>query len=178
MTILENRKIAMIIAYRNFRDEEYEVPHKIFEELSADVKTFSDELGVAQGVDGMEVTVDSRLIDLDIYEFDAIVFIGGPGALEHLDISESYQIAKDAIKQNKILAAICIAPGILAKAGVLRGKRATVWTSSLNKDAQRVLEQNGAIYQSDSVVVDGKIITADGPNSVEEFANKIVDALK
>jgi protease I len=178
MTSLENRKIAIAIAYRNFRDEEYEVPHKIFEELGADVRTFSDELGVAQGVDGMEVSVDAKLVDLDVTEFDAIVFVGGPGTLEHLDVSESYQIAKDAITKNKILSAICVAPEILAKAGVLQGKKATVWTSSLNKDAQRVLEQNGAIYQSDSLVVDGKIITADGPEAAEEFANKIVDVLK
>ena len=178
MTSLESKKIAVIIAYKNFRDEEYDVPHKLLEELGADVRTFSDELGTAYGIDGMEVAVDSKLNDLDVNEFDAIVFIGGPGALEHLDNSESYQIVKNAIKQNKVLAAICVAPVILAKAGILQGKKATVWTSITNKYAQRTLEQNGAIYQDADVVQDGNIITANGPAAAEKFTNKIVDFLK
>ena len=115
---------------------------------------------------------------MDVSEFDAVVFIGGPGVLTYLDNENSYKIAKDAISQNKLLAAICICPAILAKAGVLNGKKATVWTGPLDKSAKNTLEQNGAIYQKDSVVQDGNIISGNGPNAAKAFANKIVDALK
>ena len=178
MPNLNNIKIVIIVAYKDFRDEEYFVPRGIFDEAGFTVRVASDEIGTAQGTDGGEVNVDIDLKDLDVFEFDAIVFIGGPGALNHLDKEESYKIAKDAINQNKILAAICISPVILAKAGVLNGKKATVWTGPLDKSAQNILEQNGASYQKDSLVRDGNIITADGPNAAKEFANKIVDALK
>ena len=178
MSNLSNIKIAMIVAYKDFRDEEYFVPRGIFDEAGFAVKVVSDEIGTAQGADGGDVNIDIDLSDLDVSDFDAVVFIGGPGALNHLDNGEAYKIARDTLAQNKILAAICISPTILAKAGVLNGKKATVWTSPLNKEAENVLEQNGAIYQDEKVVQDGNIITADDPSSAKEFANKIVDALK
>ena len=171
-------KIAIIIAFKDFRDEEYFVPQEIFDKAGAEVKVASNKLGKAQGIEGGEVNVDIKLSDLNVPEFDAIVFIGGSGAPKNLDNQNSYRIAKDAIAQNKLLCAICISPAILAKAGALNGKKATVWTSALNKDAQKVLEENGAIYQKDSIVQDGKIITADGPGAAKEFAEKIIDLLK
>jgi len=171
-------KIVIIIAFKDFKDEEYFVPREIFDRAGAEVKVASNESGVAQGSEGGEVNVDIKINDLNVSEFDAIVFIGGPGAPKNLDNQDSYRIAKDAIVQNKLLCAICISPAILAKAGVLNGKKATVWINALNKDAQKVLEGNGAIYQKDSIVQDGKIITADGPEVAKDFAEKILDVLK
>ena len=178
MSNLSNIKIAIIVAYKDFRDEEYFVPRGIFDEAGATVMVVSDEIGTAQGVDGGEVNVDIKLSDLNVADFNAIVFIGGPGALSNLDNQVAYNIAKEAVSQNKILAAICVAPAILAKAGVLQGEKATVWTSPLDKSAKNILEQNGAIYLDESVVQDKNIITANGPNAAKDFANKIVDALK
>jgi len=170
-------KIAMIIAFKDFRDEEYFIPRKIFDEAGLEVKVISDKLRTAQGTDGSEVPVDIKLSEINVSDFDAIVFIGGQGALTHLDNEDSYKVVKQTIAQNKILAAICISPAILAKAGVLKGKKATVWTSPLNKQAQKVLEQNNAIFQDEPAVQDGNIITANGPSAAEEFAKKIVKAL-
>jgi protease I len=178
MPTLSDKKIAVIVAHKDFKDEEYFVPRGIFDNAGAEVKVASNELGVAQGSEGGEVNVDIEINDLNVSEFDAVVFIGGPGASKNLDNQDSYRIAKDAITQNKLLCAICISPAILAKAGVFKNKKATVWTSALNKDAQKVLEGNGAIYQKDSIVQDGKIITADGPEVAKDFAEKILDALK
>jgi len=60
----------------------------------------------------------------------------------------------------EVLGAICIAPVTLAKAGVLEGKRATVW-----KSEGETLKEHGADYTGASMEADGKIITADGPHS-------------
>jgi protease I len=178
MPTLSDKKIAVIVAHKDFKDEEYFVPRNIFDNAGAEVRVASNELGIAQGVDGGEVNIDIKLSDLSVGDFDAVIFIGGPGASKNLDNQDSYRIAKDAITQNKLLCAICISPAILAKAGVFKNKKATVWTSALNKDAQKVLEENGAIYRKDSVVRDGKIITADGPAAAKDFSEKILDALK
>ncbi len=170
-------KIAIIIAYKNFKDEEYFTPRGIFEGAGAEIKVASNKLGIAQGADGGEVKVDIKLSDLNVSEFDAIVFIGGPGALVNLDSENSYRIARDTVSKNKLLAAICISPAILAKAGVLSGKKATVWTGPLDKKPKDILEDNGAQYQNKNVVIDGGIITANGPEAAEEFGNKIVEVL-
>ena len=170
-------KVVEIIAFKDFRDEEYFVPKEILETAGAEVKTASNQMGTAIGADGGELEVDLLVSEINPADFDAIVFIGGPGCLENLDNENSYKVAKDTVSQNKILASICISPTILAKAGVLKGKKATVWTSPMDKSAARILEDNGAIYQDKDVVVDGKIITGNGPGAAEEFGQAIVKAL-
>jgi len=171
-------KAVIIVAYQDFKDEECFIPKKILEESGVEIKIVSDKLGTAIGVSGGELKVDIQLSDLDISEFDAVVFIGGPGALEHLDNENSYKIIRDTMVINKILAAICISPIILVKAGVLKNKKATVWTSEMDKRPQRALEEYSAKYINKDVVVDGNIITANGPNAAEEFGKTIVSHLR
>lgn len=170
-------KIALIIAFKNFRDEEYFIPKEIFEKNGAEIKTVSLKKGIAIGSQGGEAKVDLKIDELNISDFDAIVFIGGQGAAENINNGEFHQVAKKAIKENKILGAICIAPAILAKAGVLKDRKATVWTSFLDKSAVKILEENGVVYEDSAVVTDGKIITANGPGASKEFGEKIIGLL-
>jgi len=174
---LENKKIAIIVAFKDFRDEEYFVPKEILEGAGAEVKTASNKMGRALGADGGEVEIDLLVKDLNPADFDVVVFIGGPGCLGNLDNENSYQVAKETVSQNKILASICISPIILAKAGVLKGKKATVWSSPMDRSPVKILEENGAIYQDELVVVDGKIITGNGPGAAKEFGEAIVEVL-
>jgi len=174
---LTGKKIAIIVAFKDFRDEEYFVPRGILEEAGAEIKTASTKKGTAIGADGGEVEIDLLVSEINPADFDVIVFIGGPGALKYLDNEDSYQLAKKTISQNKVLAAICISPVILAKAGVISGKKATVWSNPLDKSAIKILENNGAIYQDESVVVDEKIITGNGPAAAEEFGETIIGVL-
>lgn len=170
-------KIAMILASEDFRDEEYFTSRRIFDEVGAEVKVVSDKQGVAHGADGGNVSVDIKLNDLNVADFDAIVFIGGPGTLRFLDNEQSYKVAKEAVEQGKLLAAICISPVILAKAGLLQGKEATVWSSILDKSAADILEEHGAVCDTEDVIQDDNIITANGPEAAERFANAIIEAL-
>ncbi len=171
------KKIVMIIAFRDFRDEEYFIPKEILEEAGAEITTVSNKSGIAVGADGGDVEVDLLLESLNPVDFDAVVFIGGPGCLKNLDNEESYRIIKETVSQNKVLASICISPVILAEAGVLEGKKATVWSSPLDKSSVKILKENGAIYQADSVVLDGKIITANGPAASKRFGEVLIDVL-
>ena len=147
------------------------------EGAGAEVKTASNKMGRALGADGGEVEIDLLVSDLNPAGFDAIVFIGGPGCLENLDNENSYKIAKETVSQNKVLAAICVSPIILAKAGVLEDKEATVWSSTLDRGPVASLKENGAIYQDKTVVVDGKIITGNGPEASKEFGEAILKLL-
>jgi len=170
-------KVAIIIAFRNFRDEEYFIPKEIFEDNGFEVKTISTEKGIAIGGDGGEAEVDLALPDLDIDKFDALVFVGGPGAYAFIEDEKMWQIIRQARDKGKLLSAICIAPAILAKAGVLKGKKATVWSSVMDKKPIHILQENGAEFIDKSIVQDGKIITANGPEVAEEFGKSIVQHL-
>ena len=167
----------MIIAFTDFKDEEYFIPREIFEKAGIKVVTASNLNGAARGISGAEVMVDVKLDDLKVEDYDSVVFVGGPGCLKNLDNELSYRIARETIEQNKILAAICISPVILARADVLQEKKAAVWSTSLDKSPVKILEENGAVYQDKNVITDGKIITANGPLSAEEFAEAVIKGL-
>jgi len=175
--ILGDKKISIIIAFRDFRDEEYFIPKGILEGAGAKVTTVSTKPGTAIGANGGDVEVNLLLENLNPVDFDAVVFIGGSGCLKNLDNEKSYRIIKETVSQNKVLASICISPIILAKAGVLEGKKATVWNSAMDKSGIKILENSGAIFQSDSVVTDGKIVTANGPNAAKEFGQAIIETM-
>ena len=175
---LINKKVVMVVASENFRDEEYFIPKEVLENREVEVKTASNKLGIAKGAGGQEAAVDLLVADVNLADFDAVVFIGGSGALQNLDNEVSYNLTKATIKQGKILAAICISPVILAKAGVLSGKEATVWSSPLDQEPVKILEENGAKYVGKKVAIDNKIITANGPLAAQEFGEAIIKAIE
>jgi protease I len=169
---LQGKSILMIIAHQNFRDEEYKEPRQIFEARGATVSVASSSLDVARGAMGAQVKPALLLKDAAVGDYDAIVFVGGPGAQEYWNDPVAHAVAQEAVAQGKVLAAICIAPATLAKAGVLKGKKATV--SSFAGDE---LKAYGADYTGAGVERDGLIITANGPKAAAEFAEEIAKAL-
>ncbi len=171
------KKILLVIAFKNFRDEEYFIPKGVFEKDGFQTKTASTKEGTALGLFGGEADVDLVADEIKVKEFDAVVFVGGPGTLEYLDNESFYRIAREAKKESILLGAICIAPVVLANSGVLAEKKATVWTSQMDKKAISILKDGEALYQNEDVVCDGKIITARGPEVAEKFAEEIVQEL-
>jgi protease I len=174
----QTKKIAIIIAFRNFRDEEYFIPKQVFENNGFEAVTASTEKGIAIGGSGGEAEIDIIFEELDVSRFDAVVFVGGPGAYNHIEDEKVHNIARGFLEQGKLVSAICIAPAILAKAGVLSGRKATVWSSPMDKKPVKILEESGAKYEDKPVVADGRIITANGPAAAKAFAEKIIAVLK
>ena len=170
--MLKNKKILMIIASNNFRDEEYQRPREIFEREGLEVTVASTSLNESKGMLGLIVTPDILLKDVKVDDYDAVVFVGGSGATEYWDNDKAHEIVKDTYNKKKVLAAICIAPITLAKAGLLKDKNATVYSSEIEH-----LKKLDVIYTGKSVEVDGLIVTANGPSSAKEFGEKILTLL-
>ncbi len=173
----KNKKVLFIIAFRDFKDEECFTPLEALIKKGIKVEIASDKKGTAIGAEGGELEVDHTLDELEVNDYDGVFFIGGPGALKHLDNGKSYKIARHTLKKGKLLGAICISPVILAKAGVLQGRKATVWHNALQKKPIRILEREGATVSDEKVVKDEKIITANGPAAASSFGKKILDSL-
>ncbi|MFC1711135.1 DJ-1/PfpI family protein [Patescibacteria group bacterium] len=172
MTNLTGKKIAMVIAPVNFRDEELLQPKKILEKKGAVINIASKGVSEATGMLGAKVKVDSDLGTIKAEDYDAIVFIGGSGANIYFNDLYALDLVKNAVKLGKIVGAICIAPSILANAGVLRSKRATAFNSEID-----VLRKSGAAYVNNFVVKDGNIITAKGPTAAKAFGEELLKAL-
>jgi len=175
--ILQGKKIAIVLAFRNFRDIEYFVPEEILSSAGAKIFNVSSEKGTAMGDEGGEVEIDFLAKDLKVDDFNAVVFVGGAGMGLQLENEDFQQIAKRAAALGKVSGAICIAPALLAKAGVLAGRKATVWSGPLDKDAIKILKEEGALYQEKDVVVDKRLVTACGPQVAEKFGQAVVGVL-
>lgn len=172
MAKLEGKKILMIIASKNFRDEELQVPKGIFESEGARVTLASSSLKESKGMLGATAKPDVLIGDVKAEDYDAVIFVGGSGASEYWNDKKAHEIARTTLEKEKLLGAICIAPVTLANAGVLKGRKATVYSSEAGK-----LRENGATCTGARVEIDGSIITADGPQSAKEFGETFVNAL-
>lgn len=174
---LDRKNIVMIIASDNFRDEEYFIPYEMFQKEGAKVITASSVKGEIIGVEGGEAKSTLTLKDVNMKDFDAAVFVGGEGAKEYFDNNDAHRIAQETVAKLKTVGAICIAPVILAKAGILSGKKATVWSTPYDKSGIEELKRAGCIVSEERVVKDKKIITADGPAVAENFAKAVIEAI-
>jgi len=178
MDKLKGKTIAAVIAFRNFRDAEYFIPVGVLADYGAKIVTLSTKKGTAVGADGGDVDIQLTPDEFRAEGFDALVFIGGPGMAKELSNKDFQRMAQDMAKSGKLLAAICIAPVLLAKAGLLQGKQATVWSDPMDKSPIKILKEAGADYQDKDVVVEGTIITANGPSAAEEFGEALAKALE
>lgn len=120
---------------------------------------------------GVRLTADKKFTDINVDDYDGLVLAGGE---ENVNALSNYLPLLAAIerfnRKKKLLAAICSAPLILAKVGVLQERRATVHPG-------RGLEKSLPYPRGDRVVVDGHVITSQGPGTAIEFALKIVEVL-
>jgi protease I len=165
--------IVMIVAQSQFRDEELFDTKAVLEQEGHTVCIASRTMSPCIGNQGGSVDPDLIIADVDALSFDALVFVGGGGAKEYFEDTLIFSLIDRFDKSERIIAAICIAPVILANAGFLKGKRATVFPSG--KD---LLLNQGVIYTGESVTTDGRIVTGNGPASSTQFGKTIASLLK
>ena len=169
---LTGKRVVMIIAPEGFRDEELIEPQGILYDRGAEVKVASKSLETAKGMLGVQVKPDLLVSDIKVEEWDAIILVGGAGSGVYWDDSLLHSMLNEAVKQNKIVGAICIAPVTLANAGILAGKKATVYSSETQK-----LVDKGAECTGKDVERDGNVITASGPPAAKRFGEALAEAL-
>jgi protease I len=119
------------------------------------------------------IAFDKTLDGVTASEYDAFIVPGGswnPDALRAE--SKVTALLREAAKAGKVVAAVCHGPWVLSDAGVLKGKRATAWWS-IRPD----LENAGATYVDEPVVIDGNIITSRAPIDLAPFVHAIGERL-
>lgn len=173
MATLTGKKVLMVIASNQFRDEEYQKPRSILEGAGVKVTVASSTLQEATGMLGLKVKPDILLKEAKMSRYDAVVFVGGMGATEYWENPTAHALAKEAYQSGKLASAICLAPMTLANAGLLKGKKATIWP-----DAAKDFKTKGVLYTGSKVEQDGRIITGSGPDAAEAFGKALAKALQ
>lgn len=124
------------------------------------------------GAHGITVVADKTIKNTQPTDIDAVILPGGlPGADNLRNDTAVNMFIDEAIKQNKLVCAICAAPRIPGEKGLLKGKKAICYPGF-----EKYLE--GATITDVGCVVDGNIITSKGMGKATEFALEIITALK
>jgi protease I len=166
------RTALMVIAPEVFRDEEYIEPKIVLEDGGVRIKTTSVEAGPCYGKIRAIVVAEAPIAEINPAAYHAVLFIGGAGASVFFDDPAAHELARTMYEDGKVVAAICIAPSTLAHAGLLDGKKATAFESQ-----KEDLEAHGAIFTGNPVEVDGRIVTANGPEAATAFGEAVLKVL-
>jgi protease I len=170
-------KILMVVPPKDYQELEFNQPKDLFQREGFEVKVASKGTAVATGSspeENVSVDLDLKKAKVNLSGYQAVVFVGGEG----VDSGKIYEdadymnLARDANKGGLVVGAICLAPKILANAGLLKERNAT------SSDPEYIKGKGAKFVENENVVSDGYLITGNGPDASVEFANKIVDTIK
>ena len=162
--------IAVFLA-DGFEEIEAITPIDLLRRAGLNVKTVGVNSKIVIGAHGISTVADLTQSELDVSEVSLAIFPGGmPGTLnlDSADITD--EVIKSVSERGGRLAAICAAPLILGKRGLLSGKHAVCYPGFEN-------ELKGAVISDSPVVTDGNITTARGAGVALDFAAELVRLL-
>ncbi len=163
-------KVYVLLA-GGFEEAEAVTPWDILKRAGAEVLLVSvNGEKYVTGAHGLSVGTDIS-IDKTDDNFSMVLLPGGKTGADNLASSEKVKaILQNASKNEKFIAAICAAPSVLGKYGLLKGKRATCFPGFEDK-------LQGAVLTAGKTVRDGNIITAKGMGAAQEFGFCLAEAL-
>lgn len=176
MMKLKNRKVA-IMATNGFEQSELFSPYQAMIDQGAEVHVISDQSDTIRAWNGGEwgksVNVKKTIDHATSSEYDALVLPGGVMNPDRLRMNEkATDFIRDFFKDHKPVAAICHAPQMLINAEVVENRKVTSYPS-IRKD----LENAGAEWVNEEVVVDQGLVTSRSPDDLDAFNAKIVEEI-
>ena len=134
-----------------------------------------DTVSVKEGLEvtsAREITVMADKLFVNMDRYDMIILPGGAGAWKLREDAKVISLIQKYNKKGKMISAICAAPMVLGKAGIVKDKKITSYPG---EEIQSYLK--GAKYVEENVVVDGNLTTSRGPATAFDFAYTLVDRL-
>jgi len=173
MSALSGKTIA-VLATDGFEQVELDKPVAALREAGATVHIVAPEGGEIQGFEhhdkGDKVGVDKTLGDVSADDYDGLVLPGGVINPDALRLEEKAIAFIGAFaKADKPIAAICHGPWTLIDAGIVKGRKMTSWPS-LKVDLQNA----GAEWVDETVVIDGKLVTSRNPDDLPAFCDGMI----
>ncbi|MBM4171565.1 MAG: DJ-1/PfpI family protein [Ignavibacteria bacterium] len=155
--------VLLFLPAQNFNEQEYLIILNALESLNVKIFIASDANTLCVGSNGLKVKNDVQLYNVHEFNFNGLILIGGSGIKSYFNNDRLRSIVKKFAEKRKPTAAICGAPIILAKAGLLKDK------ATCHIDYKTELEREGVQYLDQPVVANKNIITGQCPSSAPEF---------
>ena len=157
------KSVLLIIPAQNFNEEEYLIITNALERAGIRIFIASDSNFLCYGSNGLKVKNDVQLYNIHESNFGGMILIGGSGMRNYWNNKVIHLAAQKFAKNKKTIGAICSAPIILAKAGILSG------CATCHSDDKLKLESEGIEFKDFPVVTQKNIVTAQNPASAPEF---------
>ena len=128
---------------------------------------------------GFDVLPERLLDEINPEEFDALVIPGGFGDAGFYEeaLSEPFlDVIRSFDRRQATIAAVCVSALSLGAAGLLKGRRATIY-HQVGGTRKAELERFGAIFVDEPLVIDGNLLTSTGPGTAVETALKLLETL-
>jgi len=165
-------KKALIISADLFEDSELLYPLYRLQEAGFQVDVAAPDAGTITGKHNYAVTANLAVDAVESagsYGYSLLVLPGGKAPAALRDLPKVIDIVNDFASSGIPMAAICHGPQILVTARLLRGKRATCYTTVADE-----LREAGALYEDAPVVVDGNLITSRIPADLPDFMREVM----
>jgi len=168
--------LVIVVPPDKYHDTEFSNPMLALDSAGVKVTIASTKIGTIKGVLKDSIQSTMLISDVQIKRYDAICIMGGTGTGKYLWENEQLkQLIVSFDKKEKLVTGICAGAVSLARAGVLKEKKATTYPV---KGFIEQLENAGAKYSADPVIIDGRIVTANGPVGARNFGRAIVRELE
>ena len=165
--------IAFVVG-PDFEDSEFRVPYDALRAAGHTVELLGSKAGeTVRGKKQKEkVEIEAAVGDRKPELYDALVIPGGYSP-DHLRAEKAVvEFVRDFIETGRPVAAICHGPQLLIEADAVDGKRVTSW-----KSVKTDLENAGASWVDEEVVVDGSLVTSRMPDDLPAFTRAILERL-
>jgi protease I len=166
--------VLVYLPQQLFNEQEFEPALRRLSLAGIETRLVAADSGVAVSMSQLVVRLDLALRDVNVADYAGLVLIGGSGAALYWDDSLLQAKCREFAANGKVVAAIGIAPVTLARAGVLKGRKATALRDRTVVDW---LRQAGAQFCFKGVVVDRNIITAAPSEQARAFGQAIANAV-
>lgn len=160
-----------VLLAEGFEETEAIEPADIMKRAGLTVMMVSLNEMYVTGAHGITVKADLTINEVAKADMELLMLPGGPGYEKLDNDTHVHELIDYAVNNNLYIGAICAAPSILGKKGLLKGKKATCFPGY----EQYLL---GAELSEEKAVADGKIITGRGAGAAGEFGLKTVEVLR
>jgi len=172
MAVLDGKNVAFI-ATNGFEDVELTSPWHELDEAGALLTMVSSSTDVITGKNGHTQQVDFASRDARAGDYDALVIPGGVVNSDHLRMDpDAARFVRDFVTDGKPVGVICHGSWILIEAGVVSGRTMTSYPS-LRTD----LENAGATWVDEEVVVDKGLVSSRNPDDLPAFNAKVIEEI-
>lgn len=165
---------AAVLFIKGFEEIEGLTIVDILRRADIQVDMVGVEEDLVTGAHNVIIKTDTILENINILDYDGVFLPGGaPGYINLGENENVLNLLEKANLEKKLIGAICASPSVLAKANILKGRRATIYPG-----LESEITKYGGTITNEIVVVDDHIITSKGPATSIPFALKLVEYLK